>query len=386
MFKRIFILILCFISFSSVVFADLIPENSHRVNNCMKIVNVAEFTDAVFVGVIQDMGGDIEVYEIDSEKCLNKGYKFNGFHVYALPKAYADTIEIGDIKDESDSNVFSTDTSFNVSSYYTENSVDKNLISDDSEYTIAGFKEGEFVIYESKRIYSYEDGSSEDVTDSVDINTEGLSDKIEDFVNTETWESDVFSDVSSSHVYSSAIRYVKSHNMVNGYPDGTFKPEKLITRAEFTKILIEAKYENENIESCISTNINNDWSYVFFEDVPKTEWYAKYVCVAKHDNIINGYPDETFKPNDNINFVEATKIFWIFTHVRTPDEGEEWYAPYVAGLEDISAIPLTIDSYDHFLTRGEMAEMIYRLSENVKDKESRHPSSEWGLKIFNEIH
>ncbi len=170
-----------------------------------------------------------------------------------------------------------------------------------------------------------------------------------------------FTDVLSSHTYFTAIDYVKAEGIVKGYDDGTYKPSKEINRAEFTKIIIEATFDDAEIDNCVSSKD--------FYDLKTTDWYEKYVCVAVKNGIINGYPDGTFKGGDMINFVEAAKIIVIGFDLNYV-EGEMWYEGYVNVLQDSNYIPSAINSLNKQITRGEMAEMIWRISEGITDKSS----------------
>jgi hypothetical protein len=176
-----------------------------------------------------------------------------------------------------------------------------------------------------------------------------------------------FTDVTNSHENYKAINYVQQHGIVNGYDDGTYKPENTINRAEFTKIVVNANYDTAKIDECISKNISDDLNYVFFPDVPRSEWYAKFVCVAKMNNIISGYPDGTFQPYNEINFTEAAKIITLGMGIEVGID-PLWYKPYVLVLEDKSAIPTRISNFDQMISRGEMAEMIYRLLAKIQTK------------------
>jgi hypothetical protein len=166
---------------------------------------------------------------------------------------------------------------------------------------------------------------------------------------------DAFSDVASSHPNYEAIMYLYENGIIDGYSDGTYRPDSTINRAEFTKIIIEsiAKTSNDN-SNC-------------FPDV-KQEWFAQYICYAKDKQIISGYPDGTFKPANNISFVEAAKIISVAFNINTINHDGEWYKPFVIALEERMAIPLTIYAFDKPLTRGEMAEMIYRIQANTINK------------------
>ncbi len=178
-----------------------------------------------------------------------------------------------------------------------------------------------------------------------------------------------FSDVSSDHDNFTAIQYIQDEEIVSGYPDGSFKPNSTINRAEFAKIIVESQFDQTDINDCLTDNTQSGWTYAFFPDVPMDSWFAKYVCVAKDNDVIGGYPDGSFKPSDNINFAEASKII-VNAFDYTVGTDAVWYAPFVEELSDRSAIPTTISKLDKTITRGEMAEMIYRLDAEVTDEAS----------------
>ncbi|MBU0706516.1 beta-propeller domain-containing protein [Patescibacteria group bacterium] len=174
---------------------------------------------------------------------------------------------------------------------------------------------------------------------------------------------EVFNDVQSEHYNGDAIQYLKDSAIVQGYPDGSYKPENRINRAEFTKIIIGATYPDDEISACTKAS---------FPDVPAGEWFSKYVCMAKKHGVVGGYPDGTFKPAGFINFAEASKIVAESQNVPKDTVGtnNEWFAGYVKGLENKKAIPATVQFFDKEITRGEMSETVYRLKDNRTDKVS----------------
>jgi len=178
-----------------------------------------------------------------------------------------------------------------------------------------------------------------------------------------------FSDVHSSHPNFDAITYVQEQQIVDGYKDGTYKPDSKINRAEFTKIIVNAVLPRVEIDDCIGNTVEPTNEAVFFPDVPKTEWFAKYICAAKTNGLISGYPDGTFQPGNDIKFVEAAKIISIGFKLH-PGTDPVWYKPYVEALATLKAIPTTINGFEKLITRGEMAEMIYRLKAKITDKDS----------------
>jgi len=166
-----------------------------------------------------------------------------------------------------------------------------------------------------------------------------------------------FPDVSSSHANADAIEYVQAQGIVSGYPDGTYKPAELVNRAEFMKIVIGAMREDTVVGSNCFPDVQN-------------EWFAKYVCYGKAKGIVSGYPDGTFKPAQTVSFVEAAKMIANALELQMTED-TPWYKPYVVALESDQAIPLSITRFDQQLSRGEMAEIIYRLHAHITSKASR---------------
>ncbi len=181
------------------------------------------------------------------------------------------------------------------------------------------------------------------------------------FVQTGFAQETAFPDVDAENTAYDAIMYLKDAGVLEGYPDGTYKPGDEINRAEFTKIVMGPIITDMTKKNC-------------FPDVGE-DWFAPYVCEAKEKGIIGGYPDGTFKPADPINFSEAVKIitnaYGIGVDAGGDTSAERWYAPYVSKMAGVNAIPLTVEYFDENVTRDEMAEMIYRLDADVDDKATR---------------
>ena len=167
-----------------------------------------------------------------------------------------------------------------------------------------------------------------------------------------------FSDVDQDTPFEEAILYAQENEIVKGYSDGTFKPEIEINRAEFTKIIISAVFDEAEIS-------NEDC----FPDVQE-EWFAKYICTAKGEGIINGYDDGLFRPENNISFVEAAKIISLGLGYEIENDSTLWYRPFLENLSDKKSIPTSITDLNKKITRGEMVEMIYRLKENIQSENS----------------
>lgn len=173
-----------------------------------------------------------------------------------------------------------------------------------------------------------------------------------------------FVDVSASHMNAEAIVYVKDFGIVNGYPDNTYKPDHTINRAEFTKIIVEARHELSEINDMLARI-----RLTAMADVESGSWYERYVNAARAFGLVSGYPDGTFKPAASINFAEAAKILAETYSLPLP-QGSVWYEGYVRALIGRNAVPMSINNVGDAITRGEMAEMIYRLETGTTTKPS----------------
>ncbi|CEN94614.1 MAG: N-acetylmuramoyl-L-alanine amidase [Paeniclostridium sp.] len=141
-----------------------------------------------------------------------------------------------------------------------------------------------------------------------------------------------FNDI-DGHWAKNAIIDFATKGYINGYGDGTFKPDNSITRAEFVKILNKAfGYTNVGKEN--------------FSDVNPSDWYYNDICIGVNAGYINGYEDNTFKPDKQITREEASKI--IATALNLKGDGNlnfkdsseisNWAKPYVDALSDNNII------------------------------------------------
>lgn len=109
-----------------------------------------------------------------------------------------------------------------------------------------------------------------------------------------------FSDLSGSKATKDIYR-LNALGIINGYPDGSFKPDANITRAEFAVIAMSAA-GLKNSADILKNNASK------FSDVKAGEWYTGWVNLAASQGYIAGYPDGTFKPNANISYAECITI------------------------------------------------------------------------------
>ncbi len=98
-----------------------------------------------------------------------------------------------------------------------------------------------------------------------------------------------------------AIAKLTALDVVGGYPDGTFGPENSITRAEFAKIACNLAGVGGAADNLAGTPSR-------FSDVATGAWYTGWINLATSQGFVNGYPDGTFKPNNNITMQEVVTV------------------------------------------------------------------------------
>lgn len=109
-----------------------------------------------------------------------------------------------------------------------------------------------------------------------------------------------FSDV-QGHWAEGYIYNAQTAGLIIGYPDGTFQPDKTISRAEFITIL--AKESGESIDESTITAQE-------FPDVPKDHWARLYILWGRENDILSGYEDGTFRPDRIVSRQEMASLLY----------------------------------------------------------------------------
>jgi len=197
-----------------------------------------------------------------------------------------------------------------------------------------------------------------------------------------------FSDVNDDTYYNTAIDWMQQNRVINGYEDGTFRPDNCVNRVELLKMLFKT----------LDVDINS-YEAELFSDTYEGEWYTQYVIAGRARGTIDGYPDGTFKPGQCVNRAEALKMAVLeFNDGQVPAQWGMFGNPYdIAKVTDnpwwkeyfVSAMGSNTIGTEHFprfeadwsgmgvdsdfanptynfepaasMTRKEVAEMLYRM-------------------------
>lgn len=133
-----------------------------------------------------------------------------------------------------------------------------------------------------------------------------------------------FRDVDPGGSYAPYIRFLSERGVIKGYPDGTFGPEKSLTRAEVVTAL------------CVATGMKPSvGTDILFTDVPADHWAAGYIGAGVKEGILKGYPDGAFLPENMVSRAELAALL-----------------VNLSGLEMSSSVPEIPDVPEQHWARG----------------------------------
>jgi len=157
--------------------------------------------------------------------------------------------------------------------------------------------------------------------------------------------------------YEAAVSALVELGIVNGYTDGTYKPEQSITRAEVAKLLVIASGKEEaakNAKGAVKFNdpVESNWS-----------WATGYINVASQYGYVNGYPDGSFRPNDNISYAEAyTMAVRVLGYSKVVESVGSWPTNYIAKAQELKlSKDVKYDLSSDEATRGNIAILLWNV-------------------------
>jgi hypothetical protein len=167
-----------------------------------------------------------------------------------------------------------------------------------------------------------------------------------------------FSDVTGNSAEASAIYRLNGLGVLDGYPDGTFGPEKTITRAEFAKI------------ACVTAGLKSVASGMGgtaspFSDVATNHWANGWINVAAAQGYVKGDPAGTFRPEDQITQAEVVTVLLRLLGYNDNLAGE-WPSDYIAKAANLGVLDDVTFMSNQAATRGVVAVLTSAtLDENV---------------------
>lgn len=183
-----------------------------------------------------------------------------------------------------------------------------------------------------------------------------------------------FPDVKEHWAQQSIEKFLKK-GWIKGYEDGLFRPDKLISRAEFTAIVVNA------------LNGMDSSSESSFIDVNPDQWFYKAVSYAVEKGYIEGYPDNTFKPYGEMTRQEVAvfsqkllKVPMFEGNEEAKFEDEEEFADWakesikiLASHEIIKGYPDNTFRPGRYITRAEAVRMLDIVLKEIIEPETTLP-------------
>jgi len=144
-----------------------------------------------------------------------------------------------------------------------------------------------------------------------------------------------------------AVNVLMGLGVVDGYEDGSFKPDQAVTRAEMAKLIVVALGLEDY---AIGTSS--------FTDMAGYGWAQGYVAYAASLGVVKGYPDGTFKPGQTVSYDEAAAMIVRALGYTDDSLTGTWPANYVVKAKALGILD-GIKSVMGGANRGDIAEMLY---------------------------
>ena len=358
------------------VLADVLPPGKKAVQVCAYFTNTAAMLNDIAVVGFETApdGTRVDLSQFIANECFSPGYKFNNYSVFGMAPSNVGVLDSLTYEPPADPNAYRTNITLEMGTMYVPTSSKLESVKNAYKIVSLDTAKSKLIVEPVQTEKTYAGESSPTIV-------KGVISKLADGDTTPTVDtssdSKVFTDVAANSPYNAALAYLKEQGIISGYADGSFKPNNTINRAEFTKIIAGAVSTETELNDCMANYASqNSYMATVFTDVAfamvggnEPDWFFNYVCVAKQKGFVGGYKDGSFKPSQNINFVEAAKIITAALGYKTSTT-TPWYKTYVDQLDAKNAIPTTIKSFNQNITRGEMAEMMYRLKAGVTNMTS----------------
>lgn len=178
-----------------------------------------------------------------------------------------------------------------------------------------------------------------------------------------------FSDVADNYT-ATAIETLRLMGVLDGYSDGTFRPNAALTRAQFCKMAVYAMDGGSELGRYSTVTI--------FPDVKPSFWASSYINMAAKKSVIAGFADGKFKPNQTVTAGQAVTILMRGLGYKDENMGGVWPQGYMAEAKTCGLLKSTgITSAYSALTRGQAAKLFLNLFE------AKRGTGEGAVVLFN---
>ncbi len=169
-----------------------------------------------------------------------------------------------------------------------------------------------------------------------------------------------FNDLTKSDPNLNYIQYLSGKGIITGYPDGSFKPQEGLTRAQAAVVLVKAGQLKLDAQSASP-----------FKDLKTEHWARPYIAAAVKAGYLSGFPDGTFHPEEKISRAQAVSLVLRLSKQNlnsaelpslTDINSSHWAAPAVATGIAAGMVGLSADGKQFYpdqpMTRGKLARAL----------------------------
>ncbi|MFF0828409.1 S-layer homology domain-containing protein [Brevibacillus sp. NPDC003359] len=144
------------------------------------------------------------------------------------------------------------------------------------------------------------------------------------------------------------VKRLEALGLVAGYGNGEYGVDKTITRAEFATLVVRARGLEQGAKLAQFSN-----SYT---DVKSTDWFAGFVNVASGEEIVKGFPDKSFKPQNQVTYAEAVTMVVRALGYEPAVKGV-WPNSMISKASELN-IARSITTPNNAATRGDIFKML----------------------------
>ena len=157
-----------------------------------------------------------------------------------------------------------------------------------------------------------------------------------------------YSDVKDTDANSEAINVLSGLDVIGGYTDGTFKPEKTVTRAEMATMIVNAL--GIPVKGGAATQ---------FSDVPASHWASGFISYAASVGFIAGYTDGTFQPEKTVSYNEAITMIVAALGYKADSLVGSYPGSFINKATSLGILDNMKTTGTIGANRGDIAQMLY---------------------------
>ena len=150
-----------------------------------------------------------------------------------------------------------------------------------------------------------------------------------------------------------AAQVLAALGIMTGDPDGGLRLDDTITRAELITMAV--------VGSAYKDSVGDTASVKPYPDVPREEWYAPYVELARDKGLVGGYTDGTFRPQANITLAETATIVLNLLGYQASDFSGQWPTGQMSVFRSLNLDTGVTASQDQPIVRRDALYIFYNL-------------------------